>query len=161
MKHALLIPFVVALSLAGSAHADKWAVKEIKYENNGAYQSYFTIRSFYTNSPLECLGRNTKNDGIQTGQSVKIRLDNSDGSLISPPDEPCAPKVGREVWGIVYIDRGRAFYQPGPKKSCRKDGSKFYYHPEGGTLVVQTKGTTEHNNRCRIKSRGGVKFPID
>lgn len=161
MRRAFFLPFLALLTFAGPASAENWAVKEIKYENNGAYQSFFTIRSMYTHKPLECLGRNTKKDGIQTGQSVKIRLDNSDRSLLSPPDEPCAPKVGREVWGVVYIDRGRDFYQPGPKQSCRKDGSKFYYHPEGGTLVVQTKGTTEHNNRCRIKSRGGVKFPID
>ncbi|NQY39983.1 MAG: hypothetical protein HRT80_07780 [Henriciella sp.] len=161
MIRALLLPLFIELVLTGSAHAEKWAVKTIKYENNGAYQSFFTIQSMYTHRPLECLGRNTQNDGLQSGQSVKIELDNSNGSLLSPPDGKCTPKIGREVWGVVYIDRGRGFYQTGPKQGCRKDGSKFYYHPEGGTLVVQTKGTTEHNNRCRIKSRGGVRFPID
>ena len=161
MKSALLLPLLMALAFAGPAHADDWAVSQIKYENNGAYQSFFTIRSMYTNQPLECLGRNTNNEGIKTGQSVKIELDNSNGSLISPPDNKCTPKIGKEVWGIVYIDRGRGFLPSGQKQSCRKDGAKFFHHPDGGTLIVQTKGTTEHNNRCRIKSKGGVKFPVD
>lgn len=161
MKHALLLPLLTALAYAGPAHADDWAVSQIKYENNGAYQSFFNIRSMYTHQSLECLGRNTNNEGIKTGQSVKIELDNSNRSLISPPDDKCTPKIGREVWGVVYIDRGRGYEPNGPKQSCRKDGAKFFYHPDGGTLIVQTKGTTEHNNRCRIKSRGSVKFPVD
>ena len=161
MKRALLLPLLSVLAFAELAQADDWAVSQIKYENNGAYQSFFSIRSMYTHQSKECLGRNTKNEGIKTGQSVKIELDNSNGSLLSPPDDKCTPKIGREVWGVVYIDRGSGFDQNGPKQSCRKDGSKLYYHPEGGTLIVQTRGTTEHNNRCRLKSKGGVKFPVD
>ena len=161
MKRALLFPLLSALAFAEPAQADNWAVSQIKYENNGAYQSFFTIRSMYTHQSVECPGRNTKNEGIKTGQSVKIELDNSNGSLLSPPDDKCNPKIGREVWGVVYIDRGSGFDPNGPKQSCRKDGSKFYYHPEGGTLIVQTRGTTEHNNRCRLKNKGGVKFPVD
>ena len=161
MNRALLFPLLLAPAFAEPAHADNWAVNQIKYENNGAYQSFFTIRSIYTHQSVECLGRNTKNEGIKTGQSVKIELDNSNGSLLSPPEDKCTPKIGREVWGVVYMDRGSGFDQNGPKQSCRKDGSKFYYHPKGGTLIVQTRGTTEHNNRCRLKSKGGVKFLVD
>ena len=39
----LCLSFVFALT--GPAQADKWAVKAIKYKNEGAYQAYFDIYS--------------------------------------------------------------------------------------------------------------------
>ncbi|MEO1303621.1 MAG: hypothetical protein AAFV37_01505 [Pseudomonadota bacterium] len=150
----------LSFALTSPAYADKWAVKAIKYKNEGAYQAYFDIYSIYNGVKVWCQGKNTKGNGIKSGKSVTIQLDNSDGSLLvsNEPGESCLPAQGKEVWGLVYIDRGAGYHSTARKESCRKDGAKFYYDPDGGTLVVETKGTTENNNRCQIKSKGGVKY---
>ena len=151
----------LSFALAGPASADKWAVKAIKYKNNGAYTAFFDIYSLYNGAKIQCQGKNTKGKGIKSGKSVTIQLDNSDGSLIvddGDPGESCLPEPTKEVWGMVYIDRGFGYSAGANKESCRKDGAKFYYHPRGGTMVVQTKGTTENNNRCKIVDKGGVRY---
>lgn len=154
--------FLVGLSLAfaAPAQADKWAVKAIKYKNEGAYKAYFDIWRMDGNYKDSCQGKNTKGKGIKSGKSVTIQLDNSDDSLVvsDEPGENCLPEPGQEVWGMVYIDRGFGYSEAANKESCRKDGAKFYYHPNGGTLVVQTKGTTENNNRCKIVDKGSVRY---
>ena len=158
---ASLICLGLAVFAAGPASADKWAVKAIKYKNEGAYNAFFDIYSMYNGAKIQCQGKNTKGNGIKSGKSVTIQLDNSDGSLIVKDDEPlesCLPEPTKEVWGVVYIDRGAGYSEVAKKESCRKDGAKFYYHPHGGTLVVQTKGTTENNNRCNIVDKGGVRY---
>ncbi|MEM9840998.1 MAG: hypothetical protein AAF767_00050 [Pseudomonadota bacterium] len=154
----LCLSFIFAV--AGPAHAEKWAVKAIKYKNNGAYYAYFDIYSLYNGAKIQCQGKNTKGKGIKSGKSVTIQLDNSDGSLIDSDEygDTCFPEPSNEVWGMVYIDRGSGYTGVANKESCRKDGAKFYYHPHGGTLVVQTKGTTENNNRCTIVDKGGVRY---
>ena len=162
MKRALILPLLAALAFAGPAHAEDYAVSAIKYKNKGAYKAYFNIRVKYSNgNVIECEGKNTTGQGIQSGKSITIQLDNSDHSLDSDIYDVCTPKVGNEVWGMVYIDRGLGYSPASNRESCKKDKTKFYYHPDGGTLVVHTEGTTENGNRCRIDKKGGVKYPVD
>ncbi len=157
MKHAVLFPLLAAFALTSPAHAEDWAVKAIKYKNKGAYTSYFNIlfQNSVTGAIDVCEGKNTLGNGLQNGDDIIIQIDDSDNSLIGGS---CGG-VGFEVWGRVHIDRGLGYGPETGKESCRKDGAKFYYHPDGGTMVVQTKGTTENNNRCRINQTGGVKYP--
>ncbi|MEL6856929.1 MAG: hypothetical protein AAFO74_01000 [Pseudomonadota bacterium] len=158
MKHAVLFSLLGALALTGPACADDWAVSAIKYKNKGAYDAFFGFYyKFATNGAVVgCDGKNTRKSGLSSGDDITLQLDNSDNSLVDPE---CLPRIGDEVWGMVYIDRGFGFSQAMNTQSCRKDGAKFYYHPDGGTVVVQTKGTTENNNRCRINQKGEVKYP--
>lgn len=157
MRSALLV-FGFLFAFASPAQADKWAVKAIKYKNQGAYSAFFDIYSLQNGAKVDCQGKNTKGKGIKSGKSVTIQLDNSDKSLVVDEEENCLPDPGEEVWGMVYIDRGTGYSEFANKESCRKDGAKFYYHPRGGTLVVQTKGTTENNNRCKIVDKGSVRY---
>lgn len=157
---AVLLLVGLSFAFASPVQAEKWAVKAIKYKNNGAYTAYFDIYSMYNGAQIQCQGKNTKGKGIKSGKSLTIQLDNSDKSLIATDSDgdSCLPEPTKEVWGVVYIDRGSGYSGVAAKKSCRKDGAKFYYHPNGGTLVVQTKGTTENNNRCKIVDKGSVHY---
>lgn len=158
MKHAVLFSLLGALALTGPAYADDWAVSAIKYKNKGAYKAFFDIWYEIAEEDVVdgCAGKNTRKGGISNGNDITIQLDNSDNSMIGGH---CGPRIGDEVWGVVQIDRGFGYSEAMNTQSCRKDGAKFYYHPDGGTVVVQTKGTTENNNRCRINQKGGVKYP--
>ena len=40
----------------------------------------------------------------------------------------------------------------GDDNGCRKDGAKYFYYPDGGSVKYVTKGTTLNNNRCRNTS---------
>jgi len=154
MQRFLFGAVASATLLSAPAHAD-WAVSAIKYKNNGAYTAYFSVQ--VKNKEI-CQGANTTGNGIKAKGSVTIQLDNSDGSISSAFAEECLPRIGNEVWGIAYIDRGMGYGPAAAKKSCRKDGNKFYYHPDGATLVVETRGTTENANRCRLVNKGGVEY---
>jgi len=154
------IAALITLGLAAPAHADEqWAVSKIKYKNNGSYEAYFNFAGKYANGySYECDGMNTKGTGIKQGQSVTIRIDNSDKSYITGEDEDCSGPVGGEVWGVAYLDRGNNYSEFTKRKNCRKDGNKFYYHPDGGTVEFRSGGTLENNNRCKLGSKGGVKW---
>lgn len=158
MKHAVLFSLLGALALTGPAYADDWAVSAIKYKNKGAYKSFFSISYKVASNGVVtgCAGKNTMKGGLSNGDDITLQLDNSDNSMFGGH---CGPNIGDEVWGMVFIDIGFGYAEAMKTRSCRKDGAKFYYHPDGGTMVVQSKGTTTSNNRCRINQKGGVKYP--
>lgn len=157
MQRFLFAAMAATAFLSAPAHAG-WAVSAIKYKNNGAYDAYFNVQVQKANGKETCQGENTTGKGIKAKGSVTIQLDNSDNSITPAWAEDCLPKTGEEVWGVVYIDRGAGYGPAAAKKNCRKDGNKFYYHPKGGTLVVETRGTTENANRCRLVKKGGVEY---
>lgn len=163
MKFIIGLSLAAAIALAPAATAEKWAISAIKYKNNGAYTAYFNIESRGNVSNVPCEGKNTRGSGVKSGKSLTIQLDNSDNSLIDSDQysDSCLPILGHEVWGVVYIDRGSGYSMTSNRQNCRKDGNKFYYDPKGGTLTVETRGTTENGNRCQLNNKGGVKFPVE
>ena len=163
MKYVFLFPLVAAIALAPAASAEKWAISTIKYKNNGAYTAYFNIESKGNVSNIPCEGKNTRGSGVKSGKSLTVHLDNSDNSLIDSDhySDTYLPSLGQEVWGVVYIGRGSGYSITSNRQNCRKDGNKFYYDPKGGTLTVETKGTTENGNRYQLNHKGGVKYPVD
>ncbi|MCR9269956.1 MAG: hypothetical protein NXH72_08225 [Hyphomonadaceae bacterium] len=163
MVRKFLPSVLAAIALTGPVAAENYSIKAIKYKNNGAYNAFFGIELQGTRGTYPCEGSNTKGSGIKSGKSITIQLDNSDGSLISTADDDCTPHLGQEIWGVVYIDRGAGWSPAVNEQSCRKDNTKFYYDPAGGTLVVKSKGTTENGNRCRLVDKGNVHYigPIE
>jgi len=153
---------MAAIAFVAPAHADDWAVSKIKYKHEGAYWSYFTFAAQDREGKTrECNAKNQNANGLENGDSITLRIDNSDESTnMNWKWENCAREKGSEVWGIVYIDHsgGVATGKLLKRKSCRKDHARYFYHPHSGVVVVKTKGTTENNNRCRIEHNGGVRW---
>jgi len=92
---------------------------------------------------------------VLSGQTKLIVLNNPKPKPV--PENSCYLVRGYEVWGMVEIDRitGRS---GSAKSGCRKKKARYFYHPDGGTVRVFTRGTTENNNRCKIRSNGGVRW---
>ncbi|MEO1553064.1 MAG: hypothetical protein AAFR82_03955, partial [Pseudomonadota bacterium] len=69
MLRYILASLVGAAFLSASAHAG-WAVKAIKYKNNGVYTAYFNVEVRKNNSTHECQGANTRGKGVKAGKSL-------------------------------------------------------------------------------------------
>lgn len=119
--------------------ADGWKIKTVEYDNNGAYDASFEVT--FKRGNVKCKAFKAG------GKPIDLSSDNTRFY----EDNACedGPQEGDEIWGKYNIEFG-------PSKSCRKDGAKFYYSADGGTLRYRSGGTTQNNNRCKISSKGGV-----
>ncbi len=149
-----LITMVAVFSLFGEPAAAKRidgnspAVSRIVFENRGAYSTDFYVIYRLDN------GRRCKLalKGKFEDKTSRYNLTRTNFIISSGPNA-CAQAIpeGAEVWGFYSIDDG-------DDKGCRKDGTSFRYHPNGGTLVYRSRGTLYNNNNCHIRDRPGVTF---
>lgn len=184
---SILLGALAAASLqVAPASADDFAISKVVYENKGVYEANVEIKVKMLNAAgtdtadgcFLVFMRGDKGDAIYKGKKWSVNLSNDkhvgkDPAFRMRPDD-CENKQARiwddreaagqtayavapgtEIWPVVTVEDGRV---GGKRKSCRKDGNKFYFHPEGGTLVVKTAGTTENNNRCKLVSKGGIRW---
>lgn len=150
---------VGAKPLSADRDGTTYAVSKIIYHNDGAYSA--SIEARYA---LDLFGFGTvvcqmfQGDGAvkATGLTDRVNLqDAANFTAARGANEHCegySIPIGTEVWGgirIVYVKND---------KNCQKNGSIFRYHPDGGTLEYVSKGTTEDNNRCRIKKKPTTKW---
>lgn len=146
MKFRILLGLaMLATSIGmGSAAADAncYKISKMKYKNRGAYSVKEFIVKFIGDD-----GKEWSDVGyfqtIDSGQTKTIDLSYIDGL-----------EKGYEAWGKVKIDAG-------DNEDCRKDGTKFYYNENGGTVTYKTKGTTLNNNRCTLNEKPADKYKID
>jgi len=145
---------MLAIVIASPALADDYAVSRIKYVNEGGYVASFDVEAQdFKGNTIPCGEQSSKSNTLASGQSVTIVVSQGAGA----PSTKCKVDPGFEVWGIASISQGLTDDNWSDRK-CRKDKARFFAHPEGGTLVVVTRGTTLDNNRCRIRSNGGVRW---
>jgi hypothetical protein len=131
------IAAALALGATGSAVAEDYNTKRLKYENKGGYSACTELHWKDSQGNKHKLTA-ADLDGDQcppTQQSRTINLNDLTGTK--------KPSVGDEVWLVIKIDAGDT-------ETCRKDNARFYYDSSGGTATFKTKGTTLQNNRCRI-----------
>lgn len=130
---------------AATAAADKtcYGVAKMQYINKGGY----TVSDFYVmykdENGDEQQGYRSRSD-ITVGETVLIEIQGITGG----------PPVGSEVWGKIAIEGG-------DRNGCRKDGTKFYYDKNGGTISYKSSGTTLNNNRCKLNRRPDDKYIFD
>ena len=151
-----LLTGVLMASAAGPAQAlTKFKVDLIRYENKGAYAATLSIifKHIHTTkgTSLECIiwwGESNK-DLIATDEHASFNLENPGNSWFQSDNNnnncPDSPVEGSEVWMIIHI-------RVGETKNCRKDGTRYFYYSDGGTVKYVTKGTTYNNNRCKHHS---------
>ena len=183
---ALLGAFAVAGLSVSQASADDFAISKVVYENRGAYEASAEIRVKMlnvegTDTAKGCFlvfMSGDKSDNIKEDQKWSVNLANSEhvdkGAKFRMRPEDCQAKQkriwsdreeagetayvvapGTEIWPVVVVNDGS---EAGNRRSCRKDGNKFYFHPDGGTLRVKSGGTTENKNRCKLVSKGGIRW---
>ncbi len=183
---ALLCAFALVGLQVPQAKADDFAISKVVYENRGAYEATAEIRVKMlnvqgTDTAKGCFlvfMSGDKSDNIDKGQKWSVNLANLEhvdkGAKFRMRSEDCRAKQmriwadreaeeetayvvapGTEVWPVVVVNDAS---EAGNRRSCRKDGNKFYFHPDGGTLKVKSGGTTENNNRCKLVSKGGIRW---
>nr|WP_070961401.1 hypothetical protein [Hyphomonas sp. Mor2] len=153
----------LAVFLSAPAQAEeRWAISQLTFENQGDYEASFYFRyEFDGGRSGTCKLSETHGGEIQPGASVSIRLDNSEGSIASCDVVFNDDLIGVEVYGIIIIDDvAKARDAPAIlwKKSCRKFGTRFHWHPDGGNAIVKSGGTAQRNNRCKLVDTGGVPY---
>jgi hypothetical protein len=131
---------LIALLAAGASAAQaetRYRVSKIRYENDGFYAAVARI------TIGDCTVRYLAH--VNVNQSIAYDLGGENGVYWAGD---CTDKLeaGAEVWMRISI-RG------GENKNCRKDDTKFYYDPDGGTVKYTTRGTTLDGNRCRIANK--------
>lgn len=135
-------------ALAERIDGESPAVNRIVYENRGAYSTDFYVIYRLDN------GRRCKLALKGKFEDKTSRYDlTRTNFIISSGPNACRSAIpeGAEVWGFYSIDDG-------DDKGCRKDGTSFRYHPNGGTLVYRSRGTLHNNNNCHIRNRPGITF---
>ncbi len=183
---ALLGAFAVVGLSVSPASAKDFAISKVVYENKGVYEAAVEIKVRMLNVKGTDIAdgcfikftKGNKKDPIKKGKKWSVKLNNERHVNEKPafrmrPDhcenkqleiwrqrveanqELYALAPGTEIWPIIVINNSTG---KGNRRSCRDDGDKFYFHPDGGTLVVKTDGTTENNNRCQFVSKGGVRW---
>ena len=133
-----------ALAGAGTAAAEKtcYKITAMRYQNNGAYKvkRFLVMYKDENNKKQSMKG---VEDPIYPSETRTVTIDKDSG-----------PPQGNEVWGKFQIESGEA-------EGCRKDGTRFYYQADGGTVGYKSAGTTYNNNRCKITSRPSDEHLID
>lgn len=137
---AMLSAFAVAAQVAEAKTC--YGVSKMKYTNKGGYtvSAFDVMYKDGNGDKKEVLG---SGEDLLNGESVTVGI-----------DEVSGPKVGNEVWGKIEIEAG-------DNNGCRKDGNKFYYDKQGGTVSYKSSGTTLNNNRCELNGRPDDKYIID
>ncbi len=150
----LLTGVLMALAVGpAQATTTKYKVDTVRYENKGVYLAMPKV-----------VFEHTKDDGSTVNCSIVFKAAIANGELASynleksPVDQgnwqpsegnpsSCSktPVEGSEVWMRVNI-------RSGDNVHCRKDGAKYFYYPDGGTVKYVTKGTTHNNNHCKNHS---------
>lgn len=140
----ILLSALTGLTGFGTAAADKtcYQVKALRYQNNGVY----TVQKFYIMYKDE---NGKKKSVVGLPDPVYPSM-----TRIAYIEDEGGPSKGNEVWGKASIESGE-------NEGCRKDGTKFYYNKNGGTVSYETAGTTYNNNRCTIKNRPSDSNLID
>lgn len=138
---ALLSAFAIAAPVAEAKTC--YGVSKIKYTNKGAY----TVSTIFVMS---------KDQNGDTQETVGTRPDllNGQSSTVNIAGVSDGPSLGDEVWGKIKIEAG-------DRNGCRKDGNKFYYDKQGGTVSYKSSGTTQNDNRCELNGRPNDKYIID
>ncbi|NQY96871.1 MAG: hypothetical protein HRT82_06885 [Henriciella sp.] len=138
---ALLSAFAIAAPAAEAKTC--YGVSKIKYTNKGAYTlgTIFVMFKDQNGNKHETVGIRSN---VLNGQSATVNI-----SAVSD-----GPSVGDEVWGKIKIEAG-------DRNGCRKDGNKFYYDKQGGTVSYKSSGTTQNDNRCELNRRPNEKYIID
>lgn len=162
-----LIAFAFVCGAAAPALAKDFAVKSMIWKNKGGYVGEFRVGFTTTNETkdkkVKCFLKKTGPIGevrAEVGYQVVYNLNSVPNSWIFKKDSerlcmslsrtgPTVLNPGDVVWGVVKIITGE-------RKSCRKDGDRFIYHPCGGVVTYKTAGTTLDNNNCKIVREGGV-----
>lgn len=137
---AMLSAFAIAVPVADAKTC--YGVSKMKYTNKGGYtvSAFDVMYKDGNGDKKEVLG---SGEDLLNGESVTVGI-----------DEVSGPKVGNEVWGKIEIEAG-------DNNGCRKDGNKFYYDKQGGTVSYKSSGTTLNNNRCELNGRPNDKYIID
>ncbi|NQY96872.1 MAG: hypothetical protein HRT82_06890 [Henriciella sp.] len=142
--HLVGLAILSAFAIAAPAAEAKtcYGVSKMKYTNKGGYtvSAFDVMYKDGNGDKKEVLG---SGEDLTAGQSVSVGI-----------DEVSGPKVGNEVWGKIEIEAG-------DNNGCRKDGNKFYYDKQGGTVSYKSSGTTLNNNRCELNGRPDDKYIID
>ena len=137
-----------------SAEED-FRVDTLRYRNDGGYWAKVAVA--YLDGGSLCLVERRVRVGA--GNTVDFKLGGKNDSWEAVAGCTKAIPQGREVWMIASVETAPGYWVP---RTCHKDETHFYANQDdGGTIKYRTRGTTQHNNRCRINNRPSSDFLID
>lgn len=137
----MLSAFAVAAPVAEAKTC--YQVDTIRYKNSGAYV-VDNVYVMYKDEDGNTQSKRVIYDDIDTAYMVTIDIETEARSVTNKA----------EVWAKIDIKHG-------DNEGCRKDGTKFYYNKNGGTVTYETDGTTYNNNRCTLRNRPSDSHIID
>lgn len=151
MLKSLVFGALIA-ALPASVMANDYSVNKFRYTNNGAYDAQVNLFYALPNTKYKCKLLD-RFDTVIGGDAETFSIGGLGWYEAKNPHDQCKAEVpeGAEVWLEIDI-------QAGEKKSCRSENKRFFYHPDGGKARLLTAGTTQHNNRCKIKNKGGHRL---
>ena len=152
---ALLLAGLAMATAADPALADspkEYNVAKMRYENKGGYTAkvYAVFKHTKGSKTMRCKVERGPRDSavVAADEAVTYRM-NTNGPWQADSGNPSAcpdsPNAGAEVWLQIQIVNGDV-------ESCRKNGARYFYSANGGTVSYVTKGTTLKYNRCRNDS---------